>query len=188
MGVFPMEEFAYILDFLPQGAPSAGFSKKEPLCYAVGEEEFKLFELVTKPNAVVAIGARTFIGKDSETQKRDMIDHVKRRITFNELTSNAVSELEFAITDIVMSHQDKYIKFFNEAEAISMRKHLLEELPGLGKKSMTAILDERKKGNFKDFEDLATRAGIKTPEKLIVARILLEIEDPERKRYLFVSR
>jgi putative nucleotide binding protein len=183
-----MEEHAYILDFLPQGIPSAGFGKKEPICYAIGDEEFKLFELVTKPNAIVTIGARTFIGKDSATEKRDVIDHVKRRITYNDLTSNAIAELEFAVNDIVMADQAKYIKFFNEAEAISMRKHLLEELPGLGKKSLNIILEERKKGHFTDFNDLAQRTGIKTPEKLIVSRIVLEIEDPERKRYLFVSR
>jgi len=183
-----MEEYAYILDYLPQGAPSAGFGKKEPVCYAIGDEEFKLFELVTKPNAIVNIGERTFIGKDSETQKRDIIDHVKRRISYNELTSNAISELEFAVTDIVMANQARFVEFFNIAEAISMRKHLLEELPGLGKKSLNTILEERKKGNFKDFADLAERTAIKNPEKLIVARILLEIEDPDRKRYLFVHR
>lgn len=183
-----MEEYAYILDYLPQGVPSAGFSKKDPVCYALGDVEFKLFELVTKPNVAVNIGTRTFIGKDSPEQKRDIIDHVKRRITYNDLTSNAVSELEFAVTEIVMSNQEKYVRFFNIAEAISMKKHLLEELPGLGKKSLNVILEERKKGDFKDFADLAQRTAIKNPEKLIVDRILLEIEDPDRKRYLFVSR
>jgi putative nucleotide binding protein len=183
-----MEEYAYILDYLPQGAPSMGFSKKEPICYAIGDEEFKLFELVAKPNAPVVIGGRTFIGKDSATQKRDMIDHVKRRIKYEDLTSNAISELEFAVSDIVMSNQERFIKFFNEAEAISMKKHLLEELPGLGKKSLNIILEERKKGGFKDFADLAQRTNIKAPEKLVVSRILLEIEDENRKRYLFVSR
>jgi putative nucleotide binding protein len=183
-----MEEHAYVLDFLPQGVPSAGFGKKEPICYAIGDEEFKLFELVTKPNAIVSIGARTFIGKDSASEKRDIVDHVKRRIKYEDLTSNAIAELEFVVTDIVMADQARFIKFFNEAEAISMRKHLLEELPGLGKKSLNIILEERKKGHFTDFEDLAQRTGIKNPEKLIVARIVLEIEDSERKRYLFVSR
>ena len=183
-----MEEYAYILDYLPQGVPSAGFSKKEPICYALGDEEFKLFELVAKANAPVTIGEKTFIGKDSETQKRDLIDHVKRRITFDDLTTNAVSELEFAVNDIVMANQEKYVNFFNIAEAISMRKHLLEELPGLGKKSLTVILDESKKAKFNDFADLAERTAIKNPEKLIVDRILLEIKDPERKRYLFVHR
>ena len=183
-----MEEYAYILDYLPQGLPGGGFTKKEPVCYALGDEEFKLFELVPRANAVINIGDRVFIGKDTAEVKRDAIDHVKRRINFKDLNNNAAAELEYAVTDIVMANQPRFIRFFNEAEAISMRKHLLEELPGLGKKSMTAILDERKKEPFKDFADLAARRGVKNPEKLIAARIVLEIEDPDRKRYLFVSR
>jgi putative nucleotide binding protein len=182
-----MEEYAYILDYLPQGI-QGGFGKKEPLCYALGDEEFKLFELVPKANASVAIGVRTFIGKDTATEKRDVIDHVKRRINYDDLTNNAMAELEYAVTDIVMSKQERFIAFYNTAESISMKKHLLEELPGLGKKYMTAILDERKKSLFKDFNDLSERTGIKKPEKLIVDRILLEISDKDRKRYLFVTR
>ncbi len=183
-----MEEYAYILDYLPQGLPGGGFAKKEPVCYALGDEEFKLFELVPKANATVIIGDRVFIGKDTADRKRDVIDHVKRRVNFADLNNNAAAELEYSVTEIVLANQPRFIRFFNEAEAISMRKHLLEELPGLGKKSMTAILDERKKEPFKDFADLASRTGIKNPEKLIAARIILEIEDPDRKRYLFVSR
>ncbi len=183
-----MEDYAYILDYLAQGASGGNYSRREPVCYAIGDEEFKLFELVPRTGARVEIGVRTYIGKDTADVKRDMIDHVKRRINYNDLTNNAQAELEYAVTDIVMSKQDKFIRFFNEAEGISMRKHMLEELPGLGKKSMTAILDERKKGLFKDFADLSERTGVKGPEKLIVARIILEISDPDRKRYLFVSK
>lgn len=182
-----MEDYAYILDWLPQGA-GGGYSKREPLVYAVGEEEFKLFELVPKATAQVQIGIRTYIGKDTPELKRDVIDHVKRRIGYNELTNNAQSELEYAVNDIVMANQERFVRFFNEAEGISLRKHMLEELPGLGKKSMSAILEERKKGAFKDFADITERTGIKAPEKFIVARIVLEISDPDRKRYIFVSR
>lgn len=183
-----MEDYAIILDYLPQGTASGNFGKREPVCYAIGDEEFKLFELVPRADATVTIGDRVFIGKAEGDRKRDVIDHVKRRVNYKDLTNNACAELEYAVTEIVMAKQDRFIRFFNEAEAISMRKHLLEELPGLGKKSMNAILEERKKGNFTDFADLTTRTGVKTPEKLIAARICLEISDPERKRYLFVSR
>ncbi len=183
-----MEDYAYILDYLAQGASSGSYSKREPVCYAVGDEEFKLFELVPKAGVQINIGVRTYIGKDSAKVKRDIIDHVKKRINYNDLTNNAQAELEYAVSDIVVAKQDRFIRFFNEAEGISMRKHMLEELPGLGKKSMNAILDERKKGLFEDFTDLSERTSVKSPEKLIVARILLEISDPDRKRYLFVSR
>lgn len=181
-----MEEYVYILDYLPQGAVAGGHARKESVCYALGDTEFKLFELVPKASAVVNIGDRAYIGK--EPAKRDIIDHVKRRISYEDLTSNAMTEMDYAIMNAVMANQDRFIRFFNEAESISMRKHLLEELPGLGKKYMNLILDERKKEHFKDFADLAERTGIKAPEKLVVSRISLEIKDPERKRYLFVSR
>ena len=183
-----MEEYAYILDWLPTGAAGGNFGKREPLIYAVGDEEFKLFELVPKAGAQVEIGTRTYIGKDTADVKRDVVDHVKRRIGFNDLTNNAQTELVYAVDAIVKANQTRFIRFFNEAEGISLRKHMLEELPGLGKKSMNAILEERKKGNFKDFADLSERTGIKTPEKFITDRIVLEISDPDRKRYIFVSR
>lgn len=182
-----MEEYAYILDYLSQGAPGNNFGKKEPICYALGEEEFKLFELVPKPGAVINIDDSVYIGKDPA--KRDVIDHVKRRIGPSDLTNGAIAELEYCVNEIVLSNQPRFIRFFNEAEAISMRKHLLEELPGLGKKTMMAILDERSKnGPFKDFADLSVRATVKNPEKLITARIVQEIKDNELKRYLFVSK
>ena len=182
-----MEEYAYILDYLSQGIPTSNFGKKEPVCYALGDDEFKLFELVPKPTAIVNIGERVYIGKDPV--KRTIIDHVKRRIGPSDLTNSASSELEYCITDIVLANQPRFIRFFNEAVPISMRKHLLEELPGLGKKTMTTILDERNKnGPFKDFKDLSDRTAVKTPEKLIVARIALEVKNNDMKRYLFVSK
>ena len=178
-----MEEYAYVLDYLEEGV---NFAKKESICYAVGDDEFKLFELVPKSGVIINIDDRVYIGKDPALRKE--IDHVKRRIGYEDLTGTAVKELEFVVREIVEKNEQKYVEFYYTAGALSIKKHTLEELPGLGKKSLNIILEERKKGPFKDFEDLATRTAIKTPEKLIVARILLEIEDPERKRYLFVSR
>ena len=180
-----MEEYAYILDYLAQGLPTGGFAKREPLCYAIGDEEFKLFEIVPKANATINIGERAYIGK--EAAMRTQVDHIKRRVGFGELTSVAKAEIDFVILNIVMSDQPRFIRFYNEAEAISLRMHMLEELPGLGKKTLMAVLDERKKNRFKDFVDLAVRVPLlKGPEKLIVKRIVQELSDPTLKRYIFV--
>ncbi|MDR0334607.1 MAG: DUF655 domain-containing protein [Methanomassiliicoccaceae archaeon] len=180
-----MEEYAHILDYLAQGLPSGGFAKREPLCYAIGEEEFKLFEIVPKASAKINIGDRVYIGKD--TGLRTQVDHIKKRVSFEELTSAAKAELDFVILDIVMKAQERFIRFYNEAEAISLRKHMLEELPGLGKKTLIAVLDERKKGRFKDFTDLGARVPLlKGPEKLIVKRIVQELSDMTLKHYIFV--
>lgn len=183
-----MEEYAYVLDYLPQGTSISKFDKKEPVVYALGDSEFKLFELVAKPGVAVNIGDRVYIGKDGS--KRSAIDHVKRRVGYEDLSNMAASELEYSVESIVKANEGRFIRFYNEAGPVSIKKHLLEELPGLGKKTMMAILDERSKnGPFKGYEDLATRVpGVKNPEKLIAARVVLEITDPNRKRYLFVLR
>ncbi|MBO6084352.1 MAG: DUF655 domain-containing protein [Candidatus Methanomethylophilaceae archaeon] len=181
-----MEEYAYVLDYLPQPSiPSK--VKKESICYAVGDQEFKLFELVPKAGAELNAGDRVYIGKDQKL--RDKIDHVKRRIEHKDLSNFAAAELEHTVLQIVNANQDRFIRFYNEAQPLTLKKHMLEELPGLGKKMMNAILEERSKGSFKDFEDLDARVPmLKGGAKLIVERIILEITDSERRRYLFVSK
>ena len=165
-----MEEYAYILDIPPQS-----HGRRENICYAVGDRDFKLFELVYKAGVVLQFEDRVYIGKEAE--QRTAIDHVKRRIGYDELSSTAQSELEYAVSLAVKADEARFVKFFNTAGPINIKKHILEELPGLGKKE------------FKDLADIAARVpSVKNPEKLIVARIMLEIMDADRKRYLFVER
>jgi putative nucleotide binding protein len=177
-----MEEYAYILDIPPQS-----HGRRENICYAVGDRDFKLFELVYKAGVVLQFEDRVYIGKEAE--QRTAIDHVKRRIGYDELSPTAQSELEYAVSLAVKADEARFVKFFNTAGPINIKKHILEELPGLGKKSMMAIIEERRKEEFKDLADIAARVpSVKNPEKLIVARIMLEIMDADRKRYLFVER
>jgi len=174
-----MEDYALILDYLPQGIPTDKSFRREPLAYAIGEVEFKLFELVPKVEAVIVIGDRVYIGKDPSL--RDKIVHVKRRVGYEELTAAAQAELPFVLQDIVKQQQDRFIKFFNEAQAITTRFHMLELIPGLGKKTMWAIIEERKKGAFTDYEDLVKRVpALKHPDKLLAKRIEDELSDPSR--------
>lgn len=182
-----MEDYAYILDYLPEGLPGERNFRREPVAYAVGENEFKLFELVPKRNAIIQIGERVYIGKDVD--KRDKIQHVKRRISYEELTSASQSELPYVLSEIVQNNEARFVEFFNKAQAITTRYHMLELLPGLGKKTMWAILEERKKGPFKSFRDLSERVpSLKHPEKLIAKRIEIELSDPGQKYHLFVAR
>lgn len=180
-----MEDYVYILDYLQPGR--GGNKGRDPVAYGVGESEFRLFEMIAKPDAKIDFGSRMYIGP--ETAKKDGIAFVKRRIGFNDLTATAQGELEYAVNAIVMANEQKYVGFYNNAQGLSLKKHALEELPGLGKKTMMAILDERKKGNFKSFADLAERVpSVKQPETFIVKRIIEEISENDHKHYLFVPR
>lgn len=181
-----MEDYARIIDYLPQGHPERPRHRREPLAFAVGEDEFKLFELTPKPEAGLTVGERVYIGKDLEL--REKIQHVKRRIGYEELTASAQAELPYVIQEIVEDHEERYLRFYNEAQAITTRFHMLELIPGLGKKTMWAILEERKAGPFADFEDVAKRVpALHHPEKLIVRRIELELSDTTQKYHIFTA-
>ena len=114
---------------------------------------------------------------------------MKKRVSYDELTAAAQAELPFVIQEIVESSEERFVKFFNESQAISTRYHMLELIPGLGKKLMWAIIEERKKGNFKSYEDITKRVpAIKSPSKLIARRIEEELSDPTQKYHLFISK
>ncbi len=182
-----MEDYAFILDHLPHGrADKRGF-RREPIAYAVGESEFKLFELTPKDNAPLTIGDRVYIGKNAEL--RHDILHVKRRVRYEDLTNASHSELPYVLLQIVKDREEFFVKFYNDARAITTRFHMLELLPGLGKKSMWAIIDERKKKPFTSFEDLGERvSSVHHPDKLIAKRIEQELSEAEQKYHIFVAK
>ena len=182
-----MEDHARLIDYIPQGLPDEKSFKREPIAYAIGEDEFKLFELIPKPDASLIVGDRIYIGKDAEMRKE--ILHVKRRISYSDLTHAARSEMPFVILEIVNDKEERFVKFFNEAQAITTRYHMLELLPGLGKKTMWSIIEERKKKKFESLEELAKRVPtIHHPKKLIANRIEDELSDPGQKYHIFVAR
>lgn len=182
-----MEDYARILDYLPQGLPDERKFKREPVAYALGEAQFKLFELVPRPDAKMTAGDRVYIGKDLDL--RQEILHVKKRIGYDELTHAAQSELSSVIMAVIKANEPRFVQFFNEAQAITTRFHMLELLPGLGKKTMWGIIEERKRGPFKDLADLTTRVPLAHQlEKLVAKRIEEELSNPEQKYRLFVAR
>ncbi|MDD4308621.1 MAG: DUF655 domain-containing protein [Thermoplasmata archaeon] len=182
-----MEDYAYILDYLPQGRADQRSFHREPVAYAIGDIEFKLFELTPKDNVNLSIGERVYIGKD--VKLRDAILHVKRRVRYEDLTNASHSELPFVIQEIVVAREKDFVKFFNEARSITTRFHMLELLPGLGKKSMWAVIDERKKKPFESFKDLEERvSSLHKPEKLVAKRIESELAEAEQKYHIFVAK
>ena len=182
-----MEDYARILDYLPQGLPDEKMFKREPVAFALGEDQFKLFELVPKPDVTLSTGDRVYIGKDLDL--RQEILHVKKRVSYNELTNASQSELPFVIMQIIKAHEQRFVQFFNEAQAITTRFHMLELLPGLGKKTMWGIIEERKKGPFKDLADISARVPLAHQiEKHVAQRIEAELQNPDEKYRLFVAR
>lgn len=180
-GPLKTEEYCVVLDYMPTGKSSA--IKTESLAQVIGKEFFTLLEVTPKDGISLSIGETVYVGKE----ERDKINLIKNRIRFGELTSNSISEIEDTINDIVEEKKEKYLKFYNNSRPISIRRHQLELLPGLGKKHMLDILKEREKSQFDNFEDIVKRVkNMPDPKKAVVKRIMEELEGAEDKHYLFV--
>ena len=177
------EEFAYVLDYLPQGKSGGGRLRysADPVVQLLGENYFTLLEATTRRDTPFEIHERVYVGKE----RRDKITHITGRITYDELTTSACRELTDLLEEIIVKAQEKqFIRFFNEAEALTPRMHTLELIPGIGKHYLRIILSEREKKPFENFEDLKKRTGLPDPVKLIAKRIDNELAT-EQKYYLF---
>lgn len=184
VGVGEMEDYVYVLDYLAKGRGDLSPYKRNPVVYGIGESQFTFLELIPKRDATFTVGERIYVGKDPTL--RTKIEKIKGRVNYDDLTSTAHGELPYVLLDIVHNNEARYVKFFNEASAISTRFHVLELLPGLGKKMMIEILDERKKKPFETFKEMQDRIDfLRSPDKLISKRIELELTDPNQKYRIF---
>jgi putative nucleotide binding protein len=178
---------AIVLDVLMKGHvddPRPSF-KREPLVQAMGLEQFKLLELVPKPNVRIELYEKVYIG-DAEREK---IERVKRRIGYDDLTQTAKGELPFIIEKIVKEREQEFVLFFNKAISITPKLHMLHLLPGIGKKLMWELLEERNKKPFASFADISARIkAIPHPEKMIQARILEEFQEKDVKYHVFTTK
>ncbi|MCI4347321.1 MAG: DUF655 domain-containing protein [Thermoplasmata archaeon] len=173
-----------MLDYLPQGRSTERGFYKEPVALGLGESELKLLEILPKLGTALVAGDRIpLLPVEGRTPP---IDHVRRRLSFGELTAVAQRELPVVLEKVVRADPARFLKFFNQAEAVSRRFHLLELLPGIGKKTMWAIVEERRRGPFESFASLEERTHVKHPEMLIVGRIMQELQGAEDKYRLFV--
>lgn len=181
-----MENFAYILDYLPNGRSTEHGFYRDPVALALGASELKLLEILLRPNAPpLQVGAR--IPLLPEGGVPPPIDHVRRRLTYEDLTTSARTELTSVLEKVVLADEPRFLKFVNEAPAVSRRYHLLELLPGIGKKTMLAVVTERGRAPFTSFADLGARMHLSHPERLIVARIEQELSGAPDKYRLFVA-
>ncbi|KXH75675.1 MAG: hypothetical protein AM326_08765 [Candidatus Thorarchaeota archaeon SMTZ-45] len=176
------ETHAYVLSVVP---PKEFLRDSRPrgdtIVQGIGESHFTLLEMIPHKGVKVHPQERVSIQRNSTSK----IDHVKRRIFYEDLVPESVAELALVIEIIVTKHEMKYVQFFNEASPITTRMHSLQLLPGIGQTLMWAILEERKRKPFKSFDDIAARTKLQNPKKVITARIIDELKE-DVKRWLFV--
>jgi len=175
------EEFAIILDYLPNGYPLE--KRMMPVAQAIGKKELVLLELVPRRGISLDIGEEVYIGEG----KRDKVYYILGRLHREKLTEPAKNQLQEFIKKIVEEREKEFVDFFNKSEAINKRLHQIELLPGFGKRHMQEILKQREEKPFESFEDMKKRIqNLPDPEKAIQKRILAELTNIERQN-LFVK-
>lgn len=174
------DEYIKVLDFLEHGRAGG---KDEPVAQGIGTENFNLLEVVMREDEHPKGGEELYIGEDD----RPKVKYIKSRIEWDDLTGNAQSELEYVLRELVAEKEEEFVEFFNESGPVTPRRHALQLLPGVGKKHMNTILDEREKESFDSFDGIKDRVpAIPDPEKLIVNRVIEELKG-ETKQKLFIS-
>jgi putative nucleotide binding protein len=179
------ERTAVVLDFLPRGRPDDDRPQYErsPVALALGETDFRLVEAALTDDAGVNIGDRIEIDPPGGNVKQ------LRRAEYSDLTSTAESELEYAIGQILDADEDRFVGFYNDAQPITTRLHVLNLLPGIGKKLRNNVLDARKRKPFASYEDIEERvAGLYEPKEVLAERILEELREEDLKYRIFARR
>lgn len=176
-----------ILDYFPRGrvGDDRPQYQKSPLAYAVGVQNFGLYELTIEDDADLSIGDEIPLDSpDEQAQIADAYD-----ADYEALSSNAQSELEYAIEDIIDADERRFVDFYNDAQPITLRLHQLNLLPGIGEKLRNNILDERKRQPFETFDDLKERvSGLHDPKELLRKRIVEEMTEEDTKYRIFVTK
>lgn len=179
------EEYAIVLDFLPNGYPfdTRPGHKKTAVVQAIGKEYFILLELTPKKDIAVSSNEEVYIGDG----KRDKIHFINGRLPVDRLTETAKIELNHVVESLIEKNEKRFVEFFNKAQPINTRRHQLELLPGMGKKHMQEVIDARENKEFESFEDIKTRVKLMPdPKKTIVKRIVEELENKDRYK-IFVG-
>jgi putative nucleotide binding protein len=173
------EDRGLVLDFLIHGHPSdpRPIHLREPIAQILGDTFFTLLEVVPLKGVTFQPQEEVYIGKG----ERERIERIRRRIGYEELTAAAKAELPKAVQTLISKSPERFVEFFNRAGPLTTRFHQLELIPGVGKKLMWAILEEKEKGPFSDFDDLEKRVkGLTNPKLLIAKRIEMELQGVDK--------
>jgi len=172
------EEYAYVLDFMVREVRAGRRRIAGPIVQLVGEDYFTLLEAVAKIGVELKPQDRIYIGRN----EREHIAYIIGRIRYEQLTAAAKAELPIAVETIITRNEKRFVEFFNTAGPLTPRLHALELLPGIGKRYMWLIVEERAKKPFESFEDLQKRTGLPNPVKIIAKRVMEELTQEPRHR------
>lgn len=169
------DEWAIVLDYLPQGHPMQ--LRSHPVAQIIGAENFNLLEVIPRDGKILKSKDIVYIGEG----KREDIQSIIGKIPFNKLTANASSRLPLVINNIVRSKEPYFVDIINNAGSYNIKSHSLDCLELLHTQR-EKILSERKIANFVSFNDIYQKTGIRI-ESYLIRHLIHKLRD-DAKRYL----
>lgn len=106
-------------------------------------------------------------------------------LTFNDLTDLARDNLREGVRKIVVDKEEFFLEFYNIAEPVNIRLHVLELFKGIGKKTLKSYREARSRKRFKSFKEIKDALRI-DPVEALVDKIVEEIMG-EARYYVFVE-
>jgi len=173
------DEYVKVLDFLEHGKSN---EREERVAQTIGTEHYTLLEVVMREDERPKGGEELYIGEGD----RDKVEFIKTRISYDDLTGNSQNELKYVLDAMIMEKEDEFVDFFNTATPVTPRRHAFELLPGIGKKHMQKLLDEREKEEFKSFEDINEKVpSMPSAKETVKKRIIEELKGEDIRIRLF---
>lgn len=166
-------DYVYILDFPKEDVDD---KRRRISVQGVGEN-FIFLEMILKEDIIPKLHDRVYIGNGY----RPVIDHVKRQISYKELTKTGQEEFLKIIYKLVIVNEQRFVRFFNQSNWITRKLHVIGLLAHVNIYQQEKIIREKDNGSFISFQDIETRTGI-TPSVAIANRILCELNN--RVKYL----
>jgi len=176
------EEYAIVLDVIPADRNRRRDKYKgEPIIQALGQYWFTILEIIPENDNEVMLHDVIALSKEDRNQIKTIIG----RIPYENLTKISELQLPVAIEKILETQTKRFLSFLNKASPISLRLHSLHLLKGVGPKSLTSILEERKILPFSSYDEFEERTKVKDIRALLKDRILEEITADDIKHRLF---
>ena len=179
----PRGTVVFVLDILQHGGMDSQSHNWNPVAQIIEVPSFKLHEIALNKGKIVQLQDKVVLGGEDCP-----LGKVQKRLKYTQLTRTSIEMLYPVLSQYIIDNEEKFVSFLNAAGPITIKRHSLEELPGVGKKMMWDIVNARERELFKNFADINARVpGLKIPE-ILVRRIIEELGEEELKHYLFVKR
>ncbi|MHA1672972.1 MAG: DUF655 domain-containing protein [Promethearchaeota archaeon] len=175
----------FLLDILQHGGVDKAGHSWHPICLIIETPSFRLLEMNLNKKFIPQLKLQqkiTYQGTEDSPLGR-----VNKVLKYDDLTLASVTSLQLVLETYVKEHEENFVDFINSAGPITLKRHSLEILPGVGKKLMWEIINYREKHPFTSFKEIHENIPGFKPIEIIAKRIIEELSDEDQKRFLFVK-